>query len=207
MSMSSARAAVLDALRERGRLCSVREIAEDFDLHPNTVREHLDALLDQGLVARESARPTGRGRPALMYRATSAAEDVTRDYELLTKVLSEQIASMPNGVEIARQAGRTWGEAQVAGADEVRATDLGPHVARLGFEPTQPDPDGRLVLRACPILTAARRNPEIVCTVHLGFVEAMIEAAGGDPADVDLAPMGDPDGCVLRVGALATRQE
>lgn len=204
--MSTARAAVLDAVRSSGRLCSVREIAERFDLHPNTVREHLDSLLEQGLVAREASSPTGRGRPALMYRATSATQDVARDYELLTEVLAEQISSMPGAEQIANQAGRSWGRREAEaeeGAREPSVTDVPGHVARLGFEPTEPDQDGVVLLRSCPILAAARRNPDVVCTVHLGFVQALLEQAGADAEDVDLTPMGHEDGCVLRIGALA----
>lgn len=204
LSMSSARAAVLDAVRERGRLCSVREIARDFDLHPNTVREHLDALLEQGLVVREASSPTGRGRPALMYRATSASEDVARDYELLSDVLAEQLASMPDADQTARAAGRAWGARTVQEhGGTVELAELPEIIGRLGFEPTQPDADGNVILRSCPILAAARKNPGVVCTVHLGYVQALLEAAGHDPEGVTLAPMGHEHGCVLQVQPLA----
>ncbi|MEL4504512.1 helix-turn-helix domain-containing protein [Luteococcus sp. H138] len=204
LSMSSARAAVLEAVRERGRLCSVREIAQDFDLHPNTVREHLDALLEQGLVAREASSPTGRGRPALMYRATSASQDVARDYELLSDVLAEQLASLPNAEQVALAAGRSWGKRTVyEQGGTVELTALPAIIGRLGFEPTEPDADGTIILRSCPILAAARRNPGVVCAVHLGYVEALIEGAGHDSGGTTLEPMGHLCGCVLQVGALA----
>ncbi|MEL4358013.1 MULTISPECIES: helix-turn-helix transcriptional regulator [unclassified Luteococcus] len=207
LSMSTARASVLEAVRQRGRLCTVREIARDFDLHPNTVREHLDALLEQGLVAREASSPTGRGRPALMYRPTSASQDVARDYELLSDVLAEQLAAMPNARETALAAGRSWGNRTVTERDgDVRIEELPGVIGRLGFEPTLPDVDGNLVLRSCPILAAARRHPEVVCTVHLGYVQALIEAAGEDPTTTRLVPMGDEHGCLLHVEALAARR-
>lgn len=202
--MSSARAAVLGAVRERGRLCSVREIAQDFDLHPNTVREHLDALLEQGLVARETSAPTGRGRPALMYRATSGSADAIRDYELLTDVLAEQISRTSDPEAMALAAGRSWAQRTLEEkGGTTRLADLPGEIGRLGFEPTMPDEHGTILLRSCPILDAAKRHPDVVCTVHLGYVQALVEAAGHDAADTELTPMGDPQGCALRVAAIA----
>lgn len=197
--MSSARAAVLNALRERGGACTVKELADDFLLHANTVREHLDALVDAGLVLRDTTSPQGRGRPALRYRAAQVALDVARDYELLADVLATHIAASPDAEATARAAGATWGERvrATAGADRVPAVH--DELQRLGFDPSEPTADGTMVLRACPVLQVALRNPRVVCGVHQGLVEALVRADGHDPSGVEMVPLGAEDGCLLRV--------
>lgn len=200
MSMSTARAAVLDALRRSGRTCSVRELAREFDLHPNTVREHLDALVEEGLAARETSAPSGRGRPALVYRAVSGDRDAARDYQLLAEVLAEQVASMPDPQEASVSAGQAWGRRMLASGEYAPgAAGVQQAMARMGFDPTAPDENGDLVLRSCPILGAARRRPEVVCAVHTGLARALVEAGGGDPSEVDVVPMALPAGCLVRL--------
>lgn len=197
MSMSAARAAVLEAVRERGSLCSVKDVADELHLHPNTVREHLDALLEQQLVVRESSSPAGRGRPALMYRATTAITDVARDYELLAEVLAEQLSQLPEPGEAARDAGHAWASRLAAGASE--PIQLNAWMAQLGFQPTQLSQDTWL-LRGCPILAAARKHPDVVCQVHLGLAQAIAASEGRDEQQMRIEPMGHPQGCLLHLG-------
>ncbi|GAA1398684.1 helix-turn-helix transcriptional regulator [Luteococcus peritonei] len=196
--MSAARAAVLEAVRTRGRLCSVREVADQLDLHPNTVREHLDALLEQRLVERESSSPAGRGRPALMYRATTAITDVARDYELLAEVLAEQLAQLPDAAGASRAAGRSWGSRLGHGDGE--PVELQAWMAQLGFQPHQLS-QATWLLRSCPILSAARQNPDVVCSVHLGLAQAIVERQGQDGSQMAIEPMGHPQGCLLHLRA------
>lgn len=198
LSMSAARAAVLETVRSRGTKCSVKEVADELSLHPNTVREHLDALLEQQLVVRESAPPTGRGRPALRYRATTDIGDVARDYELLADVLAEQVSLLPEPQEAARRAGRSWGRRLAPGSpEEGRETDrLLRWMDELGFQPTLLD-ERTLLLGGCPILAAARRQPGVVCQVHLGLAQAVVESQGGDGSQMSIHPLGHPNGCLL----------
>ena len=67
--LSRQRLAVLERLRLHGRPATISDLAGGLDAHPNTVREHLDALVDQGLVIRERGQARGRGRPAWRYAA------------------------------------------------------------------------------------------------------------------------------------------
>ena len=56
-------------LRESASPMSIGEIAGRLDVHPNTVRFHLDALAGQGQVERLDTAPAGPGRPPLVFRA------------------------------------------------------------------------------------------------------------------------------------------
>lgn len=203
VSMSSARASVLNALRERGDSCTVKDLSDEFGLHANTVREHLDALADDGLVIRDSTSPQGRGRPALTYRAAHASSDVARDYELLADVLATHLANGPEPSVRSREAGIAWGSRLLATREVTDASDLPRLLRRLGYEPTEADASGTVILRACPVLSLARRQPDVVCGVHLGFVESLVTAAGESAEDVRMVPMGHPLGCILQLPLLA----
>ncbi len=59
------RSAILNHLLKAGSL-TAREIADEFDLHPNVARVHLDLLVEAGFLATGSRRQ-GKGRPAKVY--------------------------------------------------------------------------------------------------------------------------------------------
>ena len=46
-----------------GKLLTVNEVAEEFDIHRNAAKHHLDRLLDAGLLRAEFRRVNGRRGP------------------------------------------------------------------------------------------------------------------------------------------------
>ena len=72
--MSRARRDLLTRLGEYGGACPVDQLARSCGQHPNTVREHLEALVESGHVQRAPApQPAGRGRPARLYQVAEQA--------------------------------------------------------------------------------------------------------------------------------------
>lgn len=65
-----------------------------------------------------------------------------------------------------------------------------------GFAPEQAGE--QLLLHDCPILAAAKGNPEVVCAAHRGMVEGLIQA-NGDTAEVELQPFAAPNVCALQL--------
>lgn len=201
MALSGQRLRVLEYLRAHSPV-QITATAATLDLHPNTIREHLDALVGLGLAVRTTARSHGRGRPATLYRAAAADPAVAvRDYASLATVLAGHLARTSAHPERdARAAGRDWGREL---ADEVDQCGADPREAvlaaltRLGFAPDDEGSDG-VALRCCPLLDAARRYPVIVCQVHLGIVEGMFECMGmRDRAGLGLNPFAEPGACRL----------
>ncbi|PYF99374.1 Predicted transcriptional regulator, ArsR family [Georgenia satyanarayanai] len=133
--LSPARRTTLDALLELGGRRTVAELAEALGQHPNTVREHLDALVRAGLTERTLRHSAGRGRPAALYRATLAATPAGPEYAVLAEVLIGALArAVPDRRARAAQAlaaGHDWGRAirerelidRPLPADERRAAD------------------------------------------------------------------------------------
>ena len=108
--MSNARSELLETLRAQPQATTIDGLAELAGLHPNTVREHLDALARSGLVSRSTGRPSGRGRPAWLYEATGTDPDASSEYAGLASALAEAIHQRsPAPVEDAVAAGQGWG--------------------------------------------------------------------------------------------------
>jgi predicted ArsR family transcriptional regulator len=207
-ALSGQRAAVLEHLQRSDAPVTVSTLAARLTLHPNTVREHLDALVELGHAARERGPAVGRGRPAWRYSAVPGAAEPdprVRDYAGLATALAAHIArTSADPVGDALAAGRQWGRELTAGAPAAgtpaaarrRVVEL---MAALGFDPAA---DGRatsVALRRCPLLDAATRHPEIVCSVHLGLVRGALEHLGGDPSRTALLPFAEPGACRLHL--------
>src|SRR5690606_1954400 len=139
---------VLAALAEHVHPVTTAELVSQLGLHPNTVRSHLQELVDVGMVARETVPPAGRGRPAHRYRITdegravpTVSDPAFAEYRGLTTAFASYLAarSAEPSAE-ARQIGRAWG-AQLAESDPTsrpgdtatrRVTRL---LSKLGFSP------------------------------------------------------------------------
>lgn len=128
--LSTARAAVLRSVVAAGGAVTVAILAEQLGGHPNTVREHLDALVADERIERVRSTPAGRGRPAWLYQpradtepnpngAARSSEMLSgplgtdgQEYIALAVALIDQVsATSPNPQVLARQAGERWGRA------------------------------------------------------------------------------------------------
>ncbi|MFK4148915.1 helix-turn-helix transcriptional regulator [Streptomyces sp. NPDC004065] len=204
--LSRQRRGVLQYLRGQSAPVTATALAQVCALHVNTVREHLDALVDDGLAVRERSSPAGRGRPAFRYRARPPQESPARQYAGLAAVLAAQIArSSADPRRDALAAGEQWGFLLTAGrtpatdAKEAR-TRLLDLLEEIGFAP-EPDADARQVrLRRCPFVETAREHPGVICGVHEGLARAGLTALSGAPQQVELLPFAEPDACRLHLG-------
>ena len=201
--MSRSRGALLDTLTANPPM-TLADLAAESGLHVNTVREHLEALEQRGLVRRESAAPRGRGRPASLYRAVEPGD--RSEYAGLATALAAAIhrtSDHPRDDAIA--AGEGWGR-ELARAKAARQTTAqaarGQVVALLddlGFAPDADKRNAVVRLTRCPLLDAAHRYPDIVCGVHLGIVRAALDEYGAETEGADLFPFSEPGACGLHL--------
>jgi predicted ArsR family transcriptional regulator len=205
------RARILALLVDEGPL-DARELAAHVGLHVNTVRVHLNALADAGLVAGETRPPSGRGRPRVAYRATAAAGDEGgRRYRLLAEILTALVARY--GAEAATQLeeiGEAWGRYLVdapprfSSADDERAVaKLLELLTELGFQPQlERGTRGRQILmRPCPFLELAREHQDVICPIHLGLMRGALAEVGARTRATKLEPFVRSDLCVARLAA------
>ena len=209
---SRAAAAVLDLLTAKGLPTTAAALAQSAGQHPNTVREHLDALVEAGLATRERAESSGRGRPAWLYAATHVEQPVVREYAGLATALAMQLArTSPHPREDAVEAGRVWGE-QLAAARQAPSSPAGARrevvdlLGDLGFAPAADSRVQTVRLHQCPLIAAAREEPEVVCSVHLGIVRGALETWDTRSEETSLVPFAEPGACLLHLtGATARR--
>jgi len=199
------RARILAELAADGPL-DTRELARRVGLHANTVRVHLGALADAGLVATETVAPQGRGRPRLAYRATGEApDDGGRRYRLLAEILTTLVARFGGeATEQLVEIGEAWGHHLVesppplATVSDAEAVDrLVALLAEIGFEPELGR--GRIDMRPCPFLELARRHEDVVCPIHLGLMRGALAELGATTRATTLEPFVKPDLCVARL--------
>ena len=218
--LSTARAGLLDLLIDQPEPCTVGALSALTRQHPNTIREHLDGLVDDRLAARTRAAAHGRGRPAWLYSATPdvGSDQGASDYAGLASALAAQIvrtSRQPRADAI--EAGRAWGRDLVRRSPVGVGEDPVPHaatapsamavrvavVALLEEHGFAPSPDARAAvvkLRRCPLLEAAHQYPEVVCGVHLGIVRGALDELGGDPGQTErtaLQSFSEPGACRL----------
>lgn len=214
-SLSQSRVALLDRLESQAEPATLGALTTATGLHANTLREHLDALVDQGMVRRQRAEPRGRGRPAWLYERTDAdPQSEASEYAGLAVTLA---AAMHRGSgspgEDAVAAGVEWGRklarggATRPGADEksprARVLDL---LDDLGFVPEPDEEFATVRFTRCPLLQAADSYPDVVCGVHLGIVRGALAEFGATATGAVLLPFAEPGACLLELSPSADRE-
>ncbi len=203
---SGLRLAVLEALRVAPAPQSIAELTEQFGVHVNTVRFHLEALIRTGQVEQVAVAPSGPGRPPLMFRVRPGMDPTgPRRYRLLAAVLATGLADGPEATARLTRAGQLWGAAlagesePAAGVGEQEVVErLVALLAELGFAPEwEPGAEGeRIVLRHCPFLELASASTRLTCPVHLGLMRGVVETLGSTVEVERLDPFVEPDRCV-----------
>lgn len=202
----SSRAHVLKTLRAAGGPLSATDLATEVGLHPNTVRWHLDQLVQAGWVTHRTESTSNPGRPHVLYTArrdTDRCRDENAGYRLLADILASYLASTdPDAAASAANAGRAWGRyltkkpAQLTRLSPVEATARVVELQEnLGFAP-EPDPGaGLITLHACPFREVAETHPEVACAVHLGLMQGALAELGVSTEATWLEPFVAPRRC------------
>jgi predicted ArsR family transcriptional regulator len=160
----------------------VAELTDHFGLNHNAIRQHLAKLVAAGLIVETIGAPSGRGRPPLLYELAPTVEsrwDVVGPYERLAMWLAEVVRSGDSPEAVGRRAGRR--QLLLTERPDDPLGELVEQMSRQGFEPTvEPHDDGvAVVLHRCPFESTALADPEVVCSLHLGFAEGIADQVGG----------------------------
>lgn len=169
-------------LGELRRPAGTDELAASLSLHPNGVRLHLERLREAGLVERVRTRQP-RGRPRDMWSLDPAARaniQPQQAYADLGRWLARAISPGRNSLRAVEATGREAGRAMVrdaaAGTAEERMHAM---LAAMGFAPTRRiEASDALTyeLCNCPYRDAVRENQAVVCTLHRGITQGLLDA-------------------------------
>lgn len=197
------------------------EVAEQFDLHPNVARHHLDKLTSGGhLVVSVGRLPGagGAGRPSKRYRSHGESVELdlpVRHDDVLVTLLGRALSMLPEeqaealaeevGVEYGRTMAEAMGEAGEvqrsfrtalhAVADALSAHGFAAHAEQQGDEL-------RIVSDHCPFGDAAIEHP-VICAVDRGMMRGMVETLYGETAtaSTEASRATGADVCITHVGA------
>ena len=194
-------------LRAVGSPVGVREVADRMGLHPNTARFHLDALVDAGLAVRAPQARVAPGRPSTGYQAAEGGGIAgRRQYRLLAEMLTSLISGvLPRPGEAAAEAGRQWGRYLTSQPAPYQRVDTDQAVQgltevleQIGFAPEAVAEGARhqIQLRRCPFREVAENHPDVVCELHFGLMQGVLDQMRA-PVTVDrLEPFAGPALCI-----------
>jgi len=186
------------------RGCSAHELADSLGLHPNTVRLHLDRLREAGLVEVEPVHRGTVGRPTHVYSLAAGAPGLGFDppsYTLLAGLLAALAERVGADGEEATEIGRAWGaEAGKRTRSRSCVKALGAEMSRLGFEPATETAGAEtdMAFMHCPFRELAEAYPELVCNLHRGISEGIVNEVGGGTVE-EFATLYERDPCRVAV--------
>jgi predicted ArsR family transcriptional regulator len=189
---------------------SAQDLAERLDLHPNTVRLHLERLRDAGVIDVEAIHRGTVGRPQHRYFLADGAPGLGFDppaHALLAGLLAALAERVGADPEDAADTGHAWG-VQAARRTRTRSClrALEAELDRLGFEPAVSQADGesegatRIDFLHCPFRELAEAYPELVCNLHRGLCEGVVDEIGGGSVE-EFATLYAPSPCHVTVSA------
>ena len=203
------RYAMYEELARSTAAMSAQDLADRLGLHPNTVRLHLDRLREAGLVDVEQVHRGTVGRPQHLYFLAAGAPGLGFDppaHALLAGLLAALAEHVGADAHDATRTGTTWGlEAGRRTRTQSCVRALESELARLGFEPAVETGPGvgegatRIEFLHCPFRELAEAYPELVCNLHRGLCEGVIEAVGGGSID-EFGTLYDAEPCHVTVG-------
>ena len=178
---------------------SIQELHEATGLHANTIREHLQRLIEGGYVIASTEHRTTRGRPRTLYSAATGAPEAS------SPVAREKVSAAARRGDLLRRV--LPATAPELARDATHQLDaLVEHLEESGFEPIVDDDSLTVELTPCPHAAGQPEHRPVLCAVHLGLMQGVLNEAGGPlVADCVLAP-GRAEECTVRLrltGSLA----
>lgn len=206
------RYAIYRELSTSTRALAAQDLADRLGVHPNTIRLHLEKLRDVGLIDVEAVHRGTVGRPQHLYFLADGAPGLGFDppaHALLAGLLgalSEHVGASPDE---AAQTGNSWGRAAGRRTSARSCVDaLEAELHGLGFEPVAGSGDGtseggaRIEFLHCPFKELAEAYPELVCNLHRGLCEGLVEQVGGGTVE-EFATLYDAEPCHVTVAVAA----
>ena len=187
LPLPEGRRAVLYALRRRGQ-ATAADIARQLQMTSSGARQHLSALVDEGLAeATERPRPAGqRGRPQLEYTVTDKADGLfPKAYGELTNELLGYVADADSGLVDTVFERRRDERVRNATQRLARCRSLKAKVAELtrildddGYLASWEEMPGgfRIIEHNCAIWAVAQRYGQ-ACTSEIDFIRTVLPEA------------------------------
>lgn len=193
------RRAIYLFVREHNDGTTASQVSQQFDLHANVARHHLDKLAAGGYLEVTVARPKSAsvGRPSKHYRVANKETEFEfpiRTDDLILTLLGKALAALPSETahDIAEQVGSKYGQAMATGLTghdaAVGTRSLRSAIQQVadaltahGFATYAEKSDNKLqiISKHCPFGDVAIEHP-VICAVERGMVKGMLGAIYGE---------------------------
>jgi predicted ArsR family transcriptional regulator len=201
------RYAMYEELARSTAALSASDLAERLGIHANTVRLHLERLREVGLVDVEAVHRGTVGRPQHLYFLSAGAPGLGFDppaHALLAGLLAALAERVGADADEAAATGRVWGSDAGRRTRSRTCLDaLEIELAKLGFEPALEaggaEESARIEFLHCPFRELAEAYPELVCNLHRGLCEGVVDAVGGGTVE-EFSTLYDSEPCHVTVG-------
>ncbi len=188
------------------------EIADTIDLHPNTVRPHLERLREAGLIDVQVDGRGDIGRPQHRYSLVDDAPSLGLEppvMPMLARLVLSMAERLGAGAADAHAIGRDEGVSR-ARAFASASSSLEAIVADLdglGFDPVVSgdgdELDAAVIAFAnCPFGDLAVTHPDLVCSLHHGLIAGFV-AGMGDTEVSEFCTVVHRTPCQVTVSAIA----
>ncbi|MFT4051322.1 MAG: ArsR family transcriptional regulator [Microbacterium sp.] len=191
------RVEILHLVQDRPKR-TVAELVDATSLHPNTVREHLQRLIDDGYVVSATEHRTTRGRPRVLYSASDGIDSCSAVQRRRVRAAAER------GDLMRRVLPHDVPELDTAALHQIDA--LVEDLEAAGFDPAVDEHELTVELTPCAHASAQSGHRDVLCGVHLGIMQSVLNAADG-PLSVDgMRSSCDPRECVVQLLHAAQRE-
>lgn len=188
---SYSRVEIMHLVQQRPRR-TIAELVEATGLHPNTVREHLQRLIDAGYVVTETEHRTTRGRPRVLYTAATGEDAAS------SPVAAQRAQDAARRGDLLRRVYPADGDEQLDPAALHQLDALVEDLGDAGFDPLVDETALTIDLTPCPHATTADHRGTL-CSVHVGLMDGVLAQARGPLKVEGIAPSCDPAQCVVQL--------
>lgn len=221
-SLTPAQQAMLTEISKHTEPVTVAELAGRLDLHPNSVRVTLDSLSKLRLIDRQVLKRGGRGRPCWGYYTLAPDTNSFACAQMieLVGVFCDALRHVSKDpIADSRRVGHKWGDRILKQlAEESRGEISGENVdvdaqisqlrvlyTSLGTSATINAENSREIdLHSCPFVNRDGQVDPLICEMHAGFVERVMESNCDSTLVGELHPMERPGVCKIAIGAASS---
>lgn len=171
---------------------TISELVDATGLHPNTVREHVQRLIEGGYVLAETERRTTRGRPRVLYSAATGGD-------ASSPVQRRKVAEAARRGDIMRRV--LPGDSPTSLTDDAlhQVDAVVEHLVESGFDPIVDETRLTIDLSPCAHAEAQASHRPVLCSVHLGLMQSVLTEAGGPLSISGMLPACDPTECIVQL--------
>lgn len=171
---------------------TIGELCEATGLHANTVREHLQRLIEAGYIVPEPERRASRGRPRMLYSAVAGPDAPS------SPIARRKVRAAAERGDLMRRV-MPWTETGLPEDAQHQLDALVDDLQEAGFDPVVDQDELTVDLSPCANAAAQAEHRDVLCAVHVGLMQGVLAEAGG-PLTVDgLLPSCDPSQCHVQL--------